>query len=114
MEEILGGVGALGALNFSSLLSSEICGQAVRYIINKNSEQTFTALKMQTTDLLGYIAVQFGAVSPSARGSRSGLIKFKCCLVRGQTADVASLRMSYEIPSDVTDMATMRNYEVYY
>jgi len=36
---ILGGGGALGALKFSSLLSSEICGHVVRYIINSISEK---------------------------------------------------------------------------
>ena len=34
MEEILGGGRALGALQFSSLLSPEKCGHAVRYVIN--------------------------------------------------------------------------------
>jgi len=42
MEEILGGGGGLGALKFSSLLSSEKCGHAVRYVIENKSEQTFT------------------------------------------------------------------------
>ena len=34
MEEIFGGGGGLGALKFSSLLSSEKCGRAVGYVIN--------------------------------------------------------------------------------
>ena len=68
---------------------------------------------METTDVLGYIAVQFGTVSPSARDPRLGIIKFKLCLVCGQTADVITY-LSYEILSDVTNMAKMRNFEVYY
>jgi len=39
--------------------------------------------RIQITDLLGYIAVQFGTVSPSARGSRLAVIKTKWCLVSG-------------------------------